>query len=120
MDCYNDLEAGMLAVAIVQQQVVVVQATRHHAARDSYVEVITFRHFANRTFVAESPACRISSRDLVAVFSRSDVAGARMYERGMLELPAEAFTEFVEISTINQRRMDKRWAQVPKRTTLMR
>lgn len=96
---------GSIAVAMVQRQVVIVQAARTHTQFDLYLDVFTYIPFGNRTFLASSvPQARISPLDILTIFPGSDVIGRP--ERGMLELPPQAFKEFMELSAMTQKRYE--------------
>ena len=60
------------------------------------------------------PTARIASKDLLKIFPESDAHradAARAAERGMLELPLQAYLEYVELATRNQKRMESMWGQ---------
>ncbi|KAI0060990.1 hypothetical protein BV25DRAFT_821065 [Artomyces pyxidatus] len=103
------LSYGSVAVALVQRQVMVVQATRPHDHRDRYLDVYTFTPFGDRTFLASSAPCaRIASNDLLTIFPDTDIF--TMPARDVLELPPKAFGEFSELSQRNSKRHDSMWA----------
>ncbi|EDR05554.1 uncharacterized protein LACBIDRAFT_294818 [Laccaria bicolor S238N-H82] len=99
------LTNGTLAIAIVKRQVMVVQATRSHTTRDKYLDVNTFSLFGDGVFLASDvPKARIASSDVLTIFPSTHVAS-----QGLLELPKQAFSEFVEISSRYQKRYESLW-----------
>ncbi|CAL1714988.1 unnamed protein product [Somion occarium] len=82
------LEDGCLAVAMVQRQVVLVQAARSHTRRDSLLDVHIFIPFGPRSFLI--------SPDLMAKPTQ-----------GLVELSTKAYAEFVELSGMMQRKYEK-------------
>jgi len=102
------MKNGTLAVAVVQRQVMVVQAIRSHARRDRYLDVHTYAPFGDRIFLASPvPKARISPSDILTIFPSSDVT--RVPAQGMLELPKQAFFEFKELSSRHQERCESLW-----------
>jgi len=100
---------GDLAVAIVQRRVMVVQVARSPARCDRWLEVYTFIPFGDRVFLAtEVPRARISSTDILTIFPTTDIFTAPI--KGMLELPQQAFSEFMEISCRTQTRYENLWS----------
>ncbi|KIK07793.1 hypothetical protein K443DRAFT_673051 [Laccaria amethystina LaAM-08-1] len=99
------LTNGTLAIAIVKRQVMVVQATRSHTKRDKYLDVNTFSLFGDGVFLASDvPKARIASSDVLTIFPSTHVPS-----QGLLELPKQAFSEFVEISSRYQKRYESLW-----------
>ncbi|KAI0666749.1 hypothetical protein C8Q78DRAFT_1176302 [Trametes maxima] len=100
------LKHGSLAVAVVQRQVMVVQAARAHDQRERWVDVYTYTPFGERVFLASAvPQARISARDILTIFP--DGEGVYEPTTGMLELPAQAFCEYMELSDRTQRRYEQ-------------
>ncbi|KAI0794000.1 hypothetical protein C8Q74DRAFT_1314923 [Fomes fomentarius] len=100
------LKHGSLAVAVVQRQVMVVQATRTHSQRERWVDVYTYAPFGERVFLASPvPQARISSRDILTIFPTDDAP--RQPVSGMLELAPQAFTEYMELSSRTQKRHEQ-------------
>ncbi|KAF8269831.1 hypothetical protein EI94DRAFT_1798823 [Lactarius quietus] len=63
------LSYGSVAVALVQRQVMVVQASRPHDECERYLDVYTFTPSSERMFlVSDAPCARIDSNDLLTVF----------------------------------------------------
>ncbi|KAH9940946.1 uncharacterized protein BXZ73DRAFT_88613 [Epithele typhae] len=105
------LEHGSLAVAVVQRQVMIVEAAHAHGARDAWVDVYTYTPLGARVFLASPvPQARIAARDVLAVLPAEDAGAARRgggggggdsggAGAGMLELPPHAFSEYLELST---------------------
>ena len=83
-----------------------VSATRTYTQKDVWVDVNTYVHFGHRTFLASDvPQARISPSDILTIFPTSDII--RRPTKGMLELPAQAFAEFLELSARTQRKYEK-------------
>ncbi|KAH9852062.1 hypothetical protein C2E23DRAFT_903897 [Lenzites betulinus] len=100
------LKHGSLAVAVVQRQVMLVQAARTHGQRERWVDVYTYTPFGERVFLASDvPQARIAARDILTIFPEDD--GARAPTAGMLELPAQAFWEYTELSARTQKRHEQ-------------
>ncbi|KAI0820367.1 hypothetical protein BC628DRAFT_1341674 [Trametes gibbosa] len=100
------LKDGSLAVAVVQHQVMLVQSARTHHQRERWVDVYTYTPFGERVFLASDvPQARIAARDILTIFPADD--GARAPTAGMLELPAQAFWEYVELSARTQKRHEQ-------------
>ncbi|KAI0741531.1 hypothetical protein C8Q80DRAFT_1273948 [Daedaleopsis nitida] len=100
------LKHGSLAVAVVQRQVMVVQAARTHSQREPWVDVYTYAPFGDRVFLASPvPQARISSRDILTIFPADDCA--REAATGILELPPRAFSEYMELSSRTQKRHEQ-------------
>ncbi|GBE86469.1 hypothetical protein BKA93DRAFT_623815 [Sparassis latifolia] len=98
---------GSLAVAIVQRQIMVVQAAHSHSSRDRWVDVNTFIPFGERVFLASSvPQARIPSSDILTIFPRDDCI-PRVSTKGILELSHEAFLQFIDFSARRQQRYDE-------------
>ncbi|KAI0629176.1 hypothetical protein C8Q77DRAFT_1220373 [Trametes polyzona] len=111
------LKHGSLAVAVVQRQVMVVQAARTHSQRERWVDVYTYTPFGERVFLASDvPQARIAARDILTIFPEDE--GARAPTPGMLELPPQAFWEYVELSSRTQKRYEQMlanaWSAKPK------
>ncbi|CAL1714987.1 unnamed protein product [Somion occarium] len=100
------LEDGCLAVAMVQRQVVLVQAARSHTRRDSLLDVHIFIPFGPRSFlISPVPQARISPRDLLTIFVAQDLMAKPT--QGLVELSTKAYAEFVELSGMMQRKYEK-------------
>ncbi|KZT37937.1 hypothetical protein SISSUDRAFT_1022171 [Sistotremastrum suecicum HHB10207 ss-3] len=103
------LDQGTVAVALINGQMTVVRGSRSHSRRDRVLDVDIFSHFGNGLFVSDSSSrARIFSKDIHAIFPSSDPF--RLHDRGMLELPSKAYSEFKELSDLQQSRMDALWA----------
>jgi len=128
------MKHGALAVAIVQHQVMVVKAVRSHTKRDRLLDVCTYTPIGDCLFLAtDVPNARISVSDILTMFpsqhcspnpsspptitsNSSDTLidyeedpSTASIKLEMLELPAEAFNEFVELCSRNQKRHEKLW-----------
>ncbi|KAJ8515717.1 hypothetical protein ONZ45_g6882 [Pleurotus djamor] len=102
------MKAGELGVAIVQRKVVIVQAARTHTKLDRWLEVSTYTPFGERVFLAtDVPTARIKPTDILTIFPPSDVF--RRPDQGMLELPQQAFSEYLELSMRTQQRHETMW-----------
>ncbi|EMD38914.1 hypothetical protein CERSUDRAFT_112622 [Gelatoporia subvermispora B] len=94
---------GSLAVALVHRKVTLVQAARSHSQRDRWVDVLTYAPFGERYFLASTvPQARISARDILTIFPPEDVL--RTPTTDIIELPPQAFQEFLELNTRTQKR----------------
>jgi hypothetical protein len=83
-------------------------ATRSHTSRDRWLDVDTYRPFGERVFLAaDVPNARISANDLLTIFPATDIF--RVPDKGMLELPQQAFHEFNELCARNLRRKEVLW-----------
>ncbi|KZS94354.1 hypothetical protein SISNIDRAFT_548931 [Sistotremastrum niveocremeum HHB9708] len=103
------LDQGTVAVALINGQMTVVRGSRSHSRRDRVLDVDIFSHFGNGLFVSDSSSrARIFSKDIHAIFPSSDPF--RLHDRGMFELPSKAYSEFKELSDLQQSRMDALWA----------
>ncbi|KAI0044767.1 hypothetical protein FA95DRAFT_1522488 [Auriscalpium vulgare] len=103
------LSYGSVAVALVQRQVMVVQASRPHDSRDRYLDVYTYSPFGDSVFLAaDAPCARIASHDLLTIFPDTDVF--EMPARDTLELPPKALAEFRELAARNQKRYETLWS----------
>ncbi|KAK7031392.1 capping protein [Favolaschia claudopus] len=103
---------GCLGVAIVSRRVMVVQAARSHTRRDwPFLDVYTFVPFsADRVFLATNvPKARITTSDILTIFPPDDILRTRNLSEGMLQLPEEAFAEFIELRSRTQERYTKIW-----------
>jgi len=100
---------GDLAIAVVQRRVMVVQVARSHTWRDRWLEVYTFIPFGDRVFLAtDVPRARISSTDILTIFPTTDIFCTPA--KGLLELPQQAFSEFMELSCRNQTHHETLWS----------
>lgn len=103
------LRYGSVAVALVQRQVMVVQAAHTYDHGDGFLEVYTFAPFHDRVFTATAAPCaRIAPGDLLTIFPDTDVFS--MPARDILELPPQAFGEYHELRTRYVKRSEKLWA----------
>ncbi|TFK39422.1 hypothetical protein BDQ12DRAFT_649878 [Crucibulum laeve] len=103
------LKNGTFAVAVVKRQVVVVQASRSHTKRDKYIDVQTYSLFGERVFLASDvPSARISNSDILTVFPLSEKPPSA--SQGILELPQQAFSQFIELSSNHQKRSESLWS----------
>ncbi|KAJ3501637.1 hypothetical protein NLJ89_g9246 [Agrocybe chaxingu] len=101
------LSNGSFAVAVVKNQVMVVQAARSHTKRDKYVEVKTFMPFGEGIFLASDvPSARIASSDILKVLPPLE---DRLLNQGMLELPKKAFSQYIELNSRHQKRYEDLW-----------
>jgi len=99
---------GTVAIAIVRNQVMIVQAARSHSRRDRFLEVYTYTPFGDRVFLATNvPSARIMSSDILTVFSAMDKCCSTA--PGMLELPQKAFSQYLDLSSRNQKRHERIW-----------
>ncbi|KAJ3524147.1 hypothetical protein NM688_g8611 [Phlebia brevispora] len=100
------MQSGSLAVAMVQRQVMVVQASRSHSKQEAWIDVQTFTPFGDCVFLPSVyPQARIPASDILAVFSPCP-AGNQPSEGGMLVLPPKAFSKFMELSTRTQEKYE--------------
>jgi len=97
---------GTIAVAVVQRHIMIVQAARSHSRRDRWLDVYTFTPFGDRIFfVSDVPQARISSADILAIFPYRAPATFK----DMIELPRQAWNEFLELSARNQQKYETIW-----------
>ncbi|KAI0705176.1 hypothetical protein BC835DRAFT_1314764 [Cytidiella melzeri] len=103
------MEHGCLAVAIVQRQVMVVQASRSHSSRESQLDVHTFIPFGSNVFLSSPvPEARISSSDILTIFPTSDRISCDSAGMGeILELSPRAYREFIELSSRMQKKYER-------------
>ncbi|KAH7929128.1 hypothetical protein BV22DRAFT_1081787 [Leucogyrophana mollusca] len=95
---------GSVAIAVVQHQVMVIQAARSHNRRDRWLDVYTYTPFGDRLFLASSvPQARIATSDLLAIFP------FRTSTTDMIELPAQAYQEFLDLSDKHQKKQESLW-----------
>ncbi|KAI0766564.1 hypothetical protein BD413DRAFT_146544 [Trametes elegans] len=100
------LKHGSFAVAVVQRKVMLVQAVRNHSQRERWVDVYTYTPFGERVFLASNvPQARISARDILTILPEDDAV--RAPAAGMLELPAQAFGEYMDLSARTQKRYEQ-------------
>ncbi|KAF4610991.1 hypothetical protein D9613_006713 [Agrocybe pediades] len=103
---------GSIAVALVKNQVMLVQASRTHAKREKFLDVRTYAPFGEGVFLATSvPAARIASSDLLTVLPPSEISSL-MGEQGMLELPknSKAFSQYMQLSSRHQKKYESLWS----------
>ncbi|KIM68010.1 hypothetical protein SCLCIDRAFT_1209392 [Scleroderma citrinum Foug A] len=95
---------GTVAVALVQRQVMIIQATQTHSRRDRWLDVYTYVPFGDRLFLASAvPQARIASSDLLVTFP------FRTPTTDMIELPEYAYREFLELSARHQLKYENMW-----------
>ncbi|KIM44850.1 hypothetical protein M413DRAFT_442815 [Hebeloma cylindrosporum] len=100
---------GSFAVAVVKNQVMVVQATRSHSKREKYLDVHTYTPFGEGVFLAtDVPSARIASSDLLTVLP--PLGDNRLLTQGMLELPNKAFSQYTELTARYQKRYENLWS----------
>ncbi|THH15618.1 hypothetical protein EW146_g4886 [Bondarzewia mesenterica] len=103
------LSYGSVAVALVQRQVMVVQAIHPHDHRDRFLDVYCFTPFNERVFTTSAvPCARIASADLLTIFPSTDVFN--MPAQDILELPPQAYGEFNELCARNAKKCESLWA----------
>ncbi|KAF8998540.1 hypothetical protein BDQ17DRAFT_1247578 [Cyathus striatus] len=103
------LSNGTFAVAIIKRQVVIVQAARTHSKREKYLDVQTFAPFGERVFLASDvPHARVASSDILTILPLGDKSHITD-NQGILELPQQSFSKFVELSTRQQKRCESLW-----------
>ncbi|KZV96379.1 hypothetical protein EXIGLDRAFT_609195 [Exidia glandulosa HHB12029] len=111
------MNKGTCAVALLHGQVVLVQAARSHEIRDGYIDVVKFTSFANGTFVADASApARISSKNLLSILPTGVAPSVRA--AGTLELHGQAYAEFIDIASRNQRTIEKQFSSSQRRGKL--
>ena len=121
------MEQGCVAVAMVQRQVMVVRsahsldraiapaangfvlpASRSQKQREHWLDVHTFTPLGNRVFLPSPvPQARISSSDILSIFPTSDKIS---FASGMLELPPQAYSEYIELSSRMQEKYERLFA----------
>ncbi|KAI6044250.1 hypothetical protein EDC04DRAFT_2561592 [Pisolithus marmoratus] len=95
---------GTVAVALVQRQVMIIQACRSHARHDRWLDVHTYVPFGDRLFLASPvPYARIASSDLLAIFP------LRTPTTDMIELSEQGYQEFLGLSTKHQLKYENMW-----------
>ncbi|KAL4063169.1 hypothetical protein V8B97DRAFT_1955840 [Scleroderma yunnanense] len=98
------MNQGTVAIALVQRQVMIIQATQSHTHSDRWLDVYTYVPFGDRLFLASAvPQARIASADLLGVFP------FRTPTTDMIELPEYAYQEFLELSAKHQLRYENMW-----------
>ncbi|KAL0953513.1 hypothetical protein HGRIS_004737 [Hohenbuehelia grisea] len=104
------MHTGTLAVAVVHHQVVIVQAARSHSKSERWLDVHTYTPFGERLFLASDvPKARIASSDILSVLPSNIPCSA---EHGMLELPPQAFFQYVELSSRARQRHETLWSRL--------
>ncbi|PPQ66645.1 hypothetical protein CVT26_009399 [Gymnopilus dilepis] len=100
---------GSIAVALVKNQVMVVQAARTHAKREKYLDVRTYQPFGEGVFLASDvPRARISASDLLTVLP--PLEDNRLLTQGMLELPKQAYSQYIKLSSRHQKHYESLWS----------
>lgn len=85
-------------------------AARAHTKRDKYIDVQTYSPFGERVFLAsETPSARIAASDILSVFDPSTQVPFLEDSPGMIELPPQAFSEYLEYSERQQKRYENMW-----------
>ncbi|EIN06135.1 hypothetical protein PUNSTDRAFT_73119 [Punctularia strigosozonata HHB-11173 SS5] len=108
------MEYGSFAVASVQRQIMLVQSARSHNMGDRHLDVYTYKPFAEGVFLAsEVPQARIASKDLLTIFPPTDAF--QQLASGMLELPPQAYSEYMELSSRGQQRAETLYAALMAR-----
>ncbi|KAF8899621.1 hypothetical protein CPB84DRAFT_1815636 [Gymnopilus junonius] len=90
---------GSIAVALVKNQVMIVQAARTHTKREKYLDVRTYSHSAK--------VARISSSDLLTVLPSLE---DNLVTQGMLELPKNAYSQYMKFNSRHQKRYESLWS----------
>jgi hypothetical protein len=79
-------------------------AARSHNRRDHWLDVYTYTPFGERLFLASQvPQARIAQSDLLVTFP------FRTPTSDMIELPAQAYQEYLELSTKHQLKHENMW-----------
>jgi len=100
---------GSFAVAVVKNQVMVVQAARSHSKREKYLDVHTYTPFGEGVFLAtDVPSARIASSSILTVLP--PLEDSRLLTQGMLELPTKAFSQYIELTSRHQKRYESLWS----------
>lgn len=100
------MNKGTCAVAVIRNQVVLVQAARTHEIRDGYIEVVQYTPFAHGTFLASAAApARIPASDLLSI-----LPGTHGGE--MLQLPGAAYAEFLDLASRNRRSLERQYTSL--------
>ncbi|KAI0077716.1 hypothetical protein K474DRAFT_1595352 [Panus rudis PR-1116 ss-1] len=108
------MDSSCLALAMFQKQVVLVQITRIHRPGERYLDVETFIPLGHRTFLAPPvPQARIPSQDLLSIFPTTDIVSRP--EPGMLVLSSQAFSEYLELSRMVQKKYERLFAMLSAR-----
>ncbi|GJJ11233.1 hypothetical protein Clacol_005465 [Clathrus columnatus] len=112
------MKSGTFAVALVRQQVVLVQLARNYTSYERTIDVLPYQHFGARTFLSDptSPRTRISSADLLTILPVDDTELCSI--TGMLDLPEEAYIRYAEDISRFQRRLSHVWSAIPFRVSL--
>jgi hypothetical protein len=123
------MNCGTVAIAVMQHQVMIIQiiqgtslpnrsfsgtkfsqihyiaASGHsHRRRDRWLDVHTYTPFGDHLFLASSvPQARIAASDLLAVFP------FRTTTTDMIELPAQAYQEFLQLKAKHQKKQENLW-----------
>ena len=80
-------------------------ASRSHRQRDTWIDVDTFTPLGNRVFLPSAvPQARIASADILSIFPASDKV---RFAGGVLELPPQAHSEFIELSSRMQEKYER-------------
>lgn len=104
---------GTVAIALVQRQVMIIQACRSHARHDRWLDVYTYVPFGDRLFLASPvPYARIASSDLLAIFH------FRTPTTDMIELSEQAYQEFMELNAKHRLKYENMWRRRKARRAL--
>jgi len=95
---------GTVAIAIVRHQVTIIQVARSHERPDRWLDVYTYPPFGESLFLASPvPQARIVPSDLLVVFP------FRTPTADMIELPVQAYQEYLELSARHQLKHENMW-----------
>ncbi|KAG0709200.1 hypothetical protein DFH29DRAFT_886987 [Suillus ampliporus] len=103
------MNRGTVAIAVVQHQVMIIQLVQaasgcSHDRRDQWLDVYTYTPFGDHLFLASSvPQARIAPSDLLTVFP------FRTATTDMIELPARAYQEFLQLKAKHQKKQENLW-----------
>ncbi|KAI0084459.1 hypothetical protein BDY19DRAFT_898485 [Irpex rosettiformis] len=112
------MEHGCLAVAMVQRQVMIVQASRSHSSRETWLDVHTFMPFGSNVFLPSPvPEARIPSSDVLTIFTMNDkLTTESIFGNDMLEVSPRAYKEFLELSSRTQKKYERLFAVWSKKS----
>ncbi|KAG6331697.1 hypothetical protein ID866_7393 [Astraeus odoratus] len=98
------MDQGTVAIALVQRQVMIIQATQSRTRADRWLDVYTYVPFGDRVFLASPvPQARIASSDLLVLFP------FRTPTTDMIELPEQAYQKFLELSAKHRLKYENMW-----------
>ncbi|KIJ55402.1 hypothetical protein M422DRAFT_240015 [Sphaerobolus stellatus SS14] len=104
------MECGTLAVAFVRHEVVLVQLACTYVTLPRCLEVIPYRSFGQKTFLASSLRTRIPTTDIITILPSM---GSLCPITGMLELPEPSYSIYTERARAHQRRLSQVWNSMP-------